>query len=86
MSTGPWPAQLHRRPLGAVRRELHQMLADRDRAGEADLADDRRSDQVARDHIRHAKTSEATSFGKSGVQQAFEYLDRRSGRFLSQAS
>ncbi len=38
-------AQLHRDALHAVGRELHQMLADRGRAGEADLADHRARQQ-----------------------------------------
>ena len=40
--------ELHGRALGALGRELEQLLADRHRAGERDLADHRRCDQVRR--------------------------------------
>src|SRR3546814_19065688 len=44
-------AKLHRDPLHAVGGELHQMFADRGRAGEADLADHRAREQMPADHV-----------------------------------
>ena len=55
------PAELHGHLLHALGRQLGQVLAHRDRAGERDLADHRRPNQVfghvggdAEDHVHHA--------------------------------
>src|SRR3546814_13718392 len=50
-------AQFHRDPLHPVGGETHQMLADRGRAGEADLADDGTGEQVAADYVGEDRKS-----------------------------
>src|SRR3546814_11833750 len=44
-------AKLHRDPLHAVGGQLHQMFADRGRAGEADLADHKPERPMPADHV-----------------------------------
>ncbi len=48
------PAQLHRRALHVLRGERGELLADRHRSGERNLAHDRRAHQVVGDFVRHA--------------------------------
>ena len=47
-------AELHRHPLHVLAGQRRKLLADRGRAGEGDLADDRMRDQILRDLRRHA--------------------------------
>ncbi|GJE71783.1 hypothetical protein CHKEEEPN_3332 [Methylorubrum podarium] len=79
-------AELHRRPLHVLARERRELLADRGRAGEGDLADHRMRDEIAGDFgriavdegeriVRHARVEEgAHQFraGGRGVLRALE--------------
>src|SRR3546814_16352665 len=50
-------AQFHRDPLHPVGGETHQMLADRGRAGEADLEDAGTGEQEEADHVGDVRKS-----------------------------
>jgi hypothetical protein len=58
------------------------MLADRGRSGEAQLADDRRGEQVARNLIGHAEHRLRDFLGQAGIVQALQHADRRGRRLF----
>ena len=70
------------RPLHVLGGELGKMLADDGGAGEAELADDRRGEQVAADFVGHAEHRLGDLLGQSGIEQALQHAERRSGSFL----
>ncbi len=75
-------AQLHGGALHALGGQRHEMLADRHGAGEADLADDRRCNQMARHLIGHAK-HHADYLGRhTGIQKTAGHGQRRAGCFF----
>ena len=75
-------AQFHRNALQPVGRQLHQVLADRDGAGEADLADDRAGQQVTAHRVRHAVDKLRRAFRDARIVQRADERARAAGRFL----
>ena len=67
-------AELHRDAGHAVGAELHQMLADIGRAGEADLADDPAGDERAADQVGVAVDQLGDALGNAGVGERAEQL------------
>ena len=75
-------AQFHGGALGAVSRQPHQMLAHRHGAGEADLADDRAGNEVARDRVGHAEHHRGDAGGQGGIKEALQHQNGRARRFF----
>ena len=75
-------AQLHRRTLEAVGGQPHQMLADRNRAGETHFADHRRGQQVPAHNIRHTIDQLHHPIGQSGIDQAAHQRTGAAGGLL----
>ena len=76
------PAQFHRGALEAIGGEAQQVLADRHRSGEADLADDGRRDQVAAYGVGHAVNDLKHAWRQPGVRKAAREHPGAAGRFL----
>jgi len=66
--------------------ELHQMLADRDRAGEARLADYRRGEQCDADEIGLAVDQLRDALGDAGIVQRAKQFAGAAGGFLRRAA
>ena len=76
------PAQFHRGALHVLGREAGEMLADRGRSGERQLAHDRRAEQMAADFVRHAEHCLRHFHRQAGVIQALQHGERAGRCFL----
>ncbi len=79
---GSVTAELHGGALHVACRQRVQVLADRDRAGERHLADDRARNEVLRDLRRHAVHEIDHARGYAGIVEALDEADRRARRLL----
>jgi len=75
-------AQFHRRAFHAFGGELHQMFANRNRAGEADFANDIGRDEMAGDFGRITEDNLRDAAGQAGVYQTADHFYRAGRRFF----
>ena len=75
-------AQFHRRALHVRAGQRGQLLADRRRAGERDLADHRMRNQVARDLSRVAEHQADRARRHAGIDESLQQRSRRGRAFL----
>ena len=79
---GAVAAELHRRALHAVRGELHELLADRNRAGEVNGADHGRADEMRRHEGRNAEDHGQHALRQTRVDERARHFQRRARRLL----
>ena len=75
-------AELHGGALHPLGGERGEMLADRDRAGERNLAHVVLGDEVLGDRRRHAEHEIEHARGQPGIGEAAHHLDAGAGRLL----
>ena len=75
-------AKLHGGAFHALGRQRGEMLADRDRAGEGNLAHRVLAKQIFGDFRRHAEHQIENTRGQPGINEAAHHLDAGAGRFF----